>query len=309
MRIAVMGAGGIGGCLGGLLAKAGNDVSLIARGEHLDAIRENGLKLVRPDGEFIIKVEATSDPAEIGPVDLVLFTVKTFHNRHVITNLKPLMGHETSVITLQNGIESHEQLGAVLGPNNILPGAFWASSHILEPGVVVEDVTARISFGELDDTESLRALDIRKVFRDAGIETELSPDPLRVLWEKFILLSALAGITSAAQTRPKELLQFPDARKMFCDAMEEALAVGLAKGVELPADIAEVSLKYIDGLPDFQNSMHSDYEAGRATELDALSGAVIRLGKQIGVKTPVHNLLYSVLLPHKNGGPQKANQS
>jgi 2-dehydropantoate 2-reductase len=167
--------------------------------------------------------------------------------------------------------------------------------------VIAEDVGARISFGEVDDTDSLRALAIRKAFRDAGIETELSPYPLRVLWEKFIVLSALAGITSAAQTRPRELLQFPDARKMFCDAMEEALAVGLAKGIELPANLVQDSLKYIDSLPDFQNSMHSDYEAGRPTELDALSGAVIRLGKQIGVKTPVHNFLYSVLLPHKDG--------
>ncbi len=301
MRIAIMGAGGVGGCLGGLLAKAGNDVSLIVRGEHLEAIRENGLKIVRPDGEFVVQVEATDDPSEIGPVDLVLFTVKTFQNRHVITNLKPLMGPETSVITLQNGVESHEQLGTVLGPSNILPGAYWASSHIVAPGVIAEDVGARISFGEVDDTDSLRALAIRKAFRDAGIETELSPYPLRVLWEKFIVLSALAGITSAAQTRPRELLQFPDARKMFCDAMEEALAVGLAKGIELPANLVQDSLKYIDSLPDFQNSMHSDYEAGRPTELDALSGAVIRLGKQIGVKTPVHNFLYSVLLPHKDG--------
>ena len=305
MRIAIMGAGGAGGCLGGLLAKAGNRVSLIARGEHLQAICENGLKLVRPDGEFVVKVEATDDPSVIGPVDLVLFCVKTFQNRHVITNLKPLMGHETSVITLQNGVESHEQLGAVLGPSNILPGAYWGSSHIVAPGVIGEDVKARISFGEVDDTDSLRALEIRKVFRDAGIETELSPDPLGVLWEKFIVLSALAGITSAAQTRPKELLKFPDARKLFCDAMEEALAVGLAKGVDLPANIVQDSLKYIDSLPDFQNSMQGDYKAGRPTELDALSGAVIRLGKQIGVKTPVHNFLYSVLLPHKDGIPEE----
>jgi len=304
MRIAVMGAGGVGGCLGGLLARSGNDVSLIARGEHLAAIRENGLKIIRPDGEFVVQVEATDDPSEIGPVDLVLFTVKTFQNRHVITNLKPLMGPETSVITLQNGVESHEQLGAVLGPSNILPGTYWASSHIAASGVIVEVVGARISFGELDDTDSLRALDIRKVFRDAGIETEISLNPLGVLWEKFILLSALAGITSAAQTRPKVLLQFPDARKMFCDAMEEALAVGLAKGIELPVNLVQDTLKYIDSLPDFQNSMHGDYEAGKPTELDALSGAVIRLGKQIGVKTPVHNLLYSVLLPHKDGIPE-----
>ena len=303
MRIAIMGAGGVGGCLGGLLAKAGNDVWLICRGEHLEAIKANGLKLVRPDSEFVVKVNATDDPAEIGPVDLVVFTVKTYQNRHVITAIKPLMGPDTSVITLQNGVESHEQLGAVLGPSHILPGAYWASSHVISPGVIAEDVVAQISFGEVDDTESLRALDIRKVFREAGIETEIASDPLQVLWKKFIVLSALAGITSAAQTRPKELLLFPDARKMFCDAMEEALAVGLAKGIDLSDNLAQESLEYIDGLPDFQNSMHGDYENGRATELDALSGAVIRLGKQIGVATPIHNLLYSVLLPHKDGTP------
>jgi len=200
-------------------------------------------------------------------------------------------------------VESHEQLGAVLGPSNILPGAYWASSHILSPGVIGEDVPAQISFGEIDDTDSLRSPDIRKVFRDAGIETEISLDPLQVLWEKFIVLSALAGITSAAQTRPKELLKYPDARTMFCNAMEESLAVGLAKGINLPDNLVQDSLKYIESLPDFQNSMHGDYEAGRATELEALSGAVIRLGKQIGVKTPVHEFLYSVLLPHKDGFP------
>ncbi len=303
MRIAIMGAGGVGGCLGGLLAKAGNDVSLICRGEHLAAIKANGLKLIRPDTEFVVKVDATDDPAEVGPVDLVLFTVKTYQNRHVITALKPLMGPETSVISLQNGVESHEQLGAVLGPSHILPGTYWASSHVISPGVIAEDVMAQISFGEIEDTESLRALEIRKVFREAGIETEISSDPLQVIWQKFIVLSALAGITSASLTRPKELLQYQDARKMFCDAMAEALAVGLAKGIDLSENLVQESLEYVDSLPDFQNAMQGDYENGRATELDALSGAVIRLGKQIGVATPVHSLLYSVLLPHKDGVP------
>ena len=303
MRIAIMGAGGVGGCLGGLLAKAGDDVSLICRGEHLEAIKANGLKLVRPDTEFVVEVDATDDPAKIGPVDLVLFTVKTYQNRHVITALKPLMGPETSVISLQNGVESHELLGAVLGPSHILPGTYWASSHVISPGVIAEDVMAQISFGEIEDTESLRALEIRKVFREAGIETELSSDPLQVIWQKFIVLSALAGITSASLTRPKELLQYQDARKMFCDAMAEALAVGLAKGIDLSENLVQESLEYVDSLPDFQNAMQGDYENGRATELDALSGAVIRLGKQIGVATPVHSLLYSVLLPHKDGVP------
>jgi len=303
MRIAIMGAGGVGGCLGGLLAKAGNEVSLICRGEHLAAIKANGLKLIRPDTEFVVEVDATDDPAKVGPVDLVLFTVKTYQNRHVITALKPLMGPDTSVISLQNGVESHEQLGAVLGPSHILPGTYWASSHVISPGVIAEDVMAQISFGEIEDTESLRALEIRKVFREAGIETEISSDPLQVIWQKFIVLSALAGITSASLTRPKELLQYQDARKMFCDAMAEALAVGLAKGIDLSENLVEESLAYVDGLPDFQNAMQGDYENGRATELDALSGAVIRLGKQIGVATPVHSLLYSVLLPHKDGVP------
>ena len=303
MRIAVMGAGAVGGCLGGLLAKAGNDVSLIARGAHLEAIQANGLKLVHPGGEFVVEVKATDDPAQVGPVDLVLYTVKAYHNRHTISTLRPLMGQETSVLTLQNGVESHEQLGAVLGPQNVLPGALWGASRVQSPGVVVESADARISFGEVDETESLRALDIRKVFRDAGVETELSPDPMQVLWRKFIVLSTLAGITSAARTRFKELLQFSDARKMLCDAMEEALAVGLAKGVNLPSDLVQRSLEFLDGFPDAQISMHADFENGRPTELDALSGAVIRLGKQIGVPTPVHSFLYSVLLPHKDGAP------
>ena len=306
MRIAIMGAGGVGGCLGALLARAGNDVWLITRGAHLEAIQTNGIKLVRPSEKFVVEVEATNDPAQVGPVDLVLFTVKTFHNRLLVSAIKPLIGHETAVLTLQNGVESHEQLGAAHGSRIILPGTFWGSSQIQSPGVISEAVEARISFGEVDESESLRALDIRKVFRESGVETELSPDPMQVLWRKFIVLSAAAGITSAAQTRIKELLQSTDARKMFCDAMEEALNVGLAKGINLPEDLPQTSLEFMDLLPDFQNSMHADYEHGRPTELDALSGAVVRIGKQVGVKTPVHNFLYSVLLPNKDGIPDAA---
>ena len=303
MRIAVMGAGAVGGCLGALLARAGNDVSLITRGEHLEVIRSNGVKLIRRSEEFAVEVKAADNPAQVGPVDLVLFTVKTLHNRQIISNLRPLISPETSVLTLQNGVESHEQLGAVLGSKIVLPGAFWGSCQIESPGVIAEAVEARISFGEVDETESLRALDIRKMFRDSGVETELSPDPMQVLWRKFIVLSAAAGITSAAQTRIGELLQYADARKLFCQAMEETLAVGLAKGVNLPDDLVQKSLEFVDLLPDFQNTMHSDYEKGLPTELDALSGAVVRIGKQVGVPTPVHNFLYSVLLPHKDGAP------
>jgi len=283
------------------LAKAGNDVSLITRGDHLEAIQTNGLKLIRPGSKFVVQVKATDDPVKVGPVDLVLFTVKTFHNRHIISALKPLMGHETSVLTLQNGVESHEQLGAVLGSRNILPGAFWGSCQVQTPGVIAEAAKARISFGEVDDSESLRALEIRKVFRGAGIETELSPDPISVIWRKFVVLSALAGITSASQTRIKELLQYSDAHRMFCGAMEEALAVGLTRGVNLPWDLAQQSLEIIDGLPDFQ------FHARRLRERTAhRTGRPFRHGAQTrqtdcGANSSPYLLVFGATSPQRRG--------
>jgi len=302
VRIAVMGAGGLGGCLGGLLARSGNDVILIARGAHLDAIRRNGLRIKRRAEEFMVEVDATDEPSQVGTVDLVLFTVKTYHNPQAIPAIKPMVGPSTNVLTFQNGVESHDQLGAVLGSEHCLPGAFWASATIEAPGIIAEAVEARISFGEADGTESPRVQEIQRIFQDVGVVVEVSSDTLQVLWTKFVLLASAAGITSASRTRIKALIQYPEGRKLLLAAVSEAEAVGRARGVNLPQVIAEQRVSYIESLPDdFQTSMHVDLENGRPLELEALNGAVVRIGREVGVLTPIHSFFYAVLLPHKDG--------
>ncbi len=302
MRIAVMGAGGVGGCLGALLARGGNDVTLIARGEHLAAIRAHGIRLLREDDEFTVSVEATSNPAEVGPVELVLYTVKTYHNLDAIPALRPLAGPETTILTLQNGVQCHQEVEEELGSGHALPGAYWTSSQVEAPGVVrCIGQTPRLTLGEPDGTISKRALSIRDCLTEAGIEAEVSEDAMQVIWSKFVVLSCVAGITSAARTRIKRFIGFPEGRELFVAALREVDAVGRAKGVNLPPGLVDQSLEFIEGFPDFQNSMHADFEHGRPTELEALSGAVVRLGRETGVPTPVHQLIYSVLLPLKDG--------
>ena len=302
MRIAVMGAGGVGGCLGALLARGGNDVTLIARGEHLAAIRAHGIRLLREDDEFTVSVEATSNPAEVGPVELVLYTVKTYHNLDAIPALRPLAGPETTILTLQNGVQCHQEVEEELGSGHALPGAYWTSSQVEAPGVVrCIGQTPRLTFGEPDGTISKRALSIRDCLTEAGIEAEVSEDAMQVIWSKFVVLSCVAGITSAARTRIKRFIGFPEGRELFVAALREVDAVGRAKGVNLPPGLVDQSLEFIEGFPDFQNSMHADFEHGRPTELEALSGAVVRLGRETGVPTPVHQFIYSVLLPLKDG--------
>ena len=305
MRIAVMGAGGVGGCLGALLAHSGNDVSLVARGRHLDAIQNNGLRLKQEDGEITVHPAATAEPADIGPVELVLYTVKTYHNASAIPAVGPLAGPETAVLTLQNGVECHLQLAAALGPGHAMPGAYWTASSIESPGVIASVGPApRLSFGEERGGTSRRAEAIGNVLQEAGIVAELSPDPLRVLWSKFVVLCSIAGITSAARTRIKEFMQYPEGERLFVDAMREVDRVGRAMGVDLPEGMVEGSLEFIKGFPDFQNSMHADFENGRPTELEALNGAVVRIGRETGIQTPVNELIYSVLAPLKDGLPQ-----
>ena len=302
MRIAVMGAGGVGGCLGALLSRDGNDVTLIARGAHLNAIRSNGLRLQQDEAEFTVNVPATSNPVEIGPVDLVLFTVKTYHNNAAIPAIRPLVGPDTAVLTLQNGVECHRQLAAVYGPGHALPGAYWTASSVRSPGVVASvGPTPRLSFGEESGGTSARSESIRDVVLSAGIDVELSPDPLQVIWTKFVVLCSIAGITSAARTRIKEFIGDPRGLDLFAQAMREVAAVGRANGVNLPSGLVERQVEFIKGFPDFQNSMHADFENGRPTELEALNGAIVRMGRETGVPTPVNGYIYAVLLPLKDG--------
>ena len=302
MRIAVMGAGGVGGCLGALLARDGNDVSLIARGAHLDAIRANGLRLKQDEAEFTVDIPATSDPTEIGQVDLVLFTVKTYHNAAAIPAIRPLVGPDTAVLTLQNGVECHLLLASALGAGHALPGAYWTASSVESPGVIASvGPVPRLSFGEESGGITPRSEAIRDVLQSAGVDVELSPDPLQVIWSKFVVLSSIAGITSASRTRIREFIRDPRGLQLFTAAMREVDAVGRARGVNLPEGLVERQVEFIHGFPDFQNSMHADFENGQPTELDALNGSVVRMARETGIPTPVNDFIYAVLLPLEHG--------
>ena len=302
MRIAVMGAGGVGGCLGALLARDGNDVTLIARGAHLDAICSRGLLLKQDDDQFRVEVQATDDPAEVGLVDLVLFTVKTYHNTAAIPAIRPLVGPATTVLTLQNGVECHSRLAAELGPSHALPGAYWTASSVESPGVIASvGPTPRLSFGEENGGVKPRSEAVRDTLKSAGIDVELSADPLEVIWSKFVVLCSIAGITSVARTRIREFIQEPRGLELFTAVMREVDAVGRARSANLPKGLVERQVEFIKGFPDFQNSMHSDFEDGRPTELDALNGAVERMGRESGVPTPLNSFIYAVLLPLKDG--------
>ena len=302
MRVAVMGAGGTGGWLGAYLARAGNDVTFIARGAHLEAIRKSGLRLISRDAEFLVKAYATEDPAELGPVDLVLFCVKTYQNAAAFPVIRPLVGKETAVLTLQNGVESGDQLARVFGWPPILPGASWTTAHIESPGVIRQQTPwAKIVFGEVDGGKSQRALLIQEVFADAGIEGELSEDVTKVLWTKFLFVSPLAGITSASRTRTQRLVQYPESRAAVQATIREVEAVALAKDVNLDSTVVEETMRLADNAPDIQASMHVDIDQGRPLELEAMVGYVVRLGREVGIPTPIYELLYALLLPYKDG--------
>ena len=303
MRIAVMGAGGVGGYFGGLLAKAGNDVTFIARGEHLQAIRSKGLRVVHNAGEFVVDAAATDRPEEVGPVDLVMFTVKAYDTDSALGMMRPLVGQETTVLTLQNGVESHIAVEAAFGEGCALPGAAYVESRIDSPGVVVQTGhVARIVFGEASGEASSRVGKVREVMVSAGINAEASPDVLATLWAKFLFITAVAGLTSACRRRIGDLLGKPGYREVLVEAMREIEAVGRAKGINLDDEVVGQTMEYVEGaVKDITASMHLDLERGRRLELEIFNGAVVRMGRETGVATPVNDLLYLVLKPHVDG--------
>jgi len=303
MRIAVMGAGSIGGYFGGMLARAGNDVALIARGTHLDAINSGGLKVIRDDEEFTVRCQATDNPSTIGPVDVVLLCVKTYQNKTAVPMMRPLVGPATTVMCLQNGVDSYLAAGKVLGESSVVPGAAFIEAGVLAPGVVQQTGRiVRIILGETDGTESERCRVIRDSFLEAGVPTEVVPDVKAGLWTKFLFIATMAGVTSIARSTLAELLVQPHWRLVVLGCMEEIEAVGRSSGVDLPHDIVSDTVTYIDGqLGDMEASMYVDLLAGRPLELDALNGAVVRTGKDTKVATPINDVIYAMLKPLEDG--------
>ena len=302
MDIAVMGAGGVGGYFGGLLARAGHNVTFIARGPHLEAIRSNGLWVESGnDGVFTVPGNATDDPASAGLQDLVLFTVKMYDNDDAIHAIAPMVGPDTIVLTLQNGIDNGERLVEVYGAERVMIGSAYLEGRISEPGVVTQGGPGAASFGERTIGISERGERLYQVFSDANWRVDLLENMTGMLWKKFAYLSGSAGVCAASGCAYGELRSVPETRAAIEAAIAEALAVGDAAGAPLEPDSLEWSMNALDNFPATgMASLAKDFAEGRPVELEGLTGVVIRMGREHGVPTPVNNALYAVLKPRAN---------
>ena len=303
MKVAVMGTGGVGGYFGALLARAGHDVTFIARGAHLEAIRRDGLKVESNlSGDFIARATATDQPSSVGPVDFVLFTPKMYHNAEAIPAIKPMVGENTLVLSLQNGVDNGDRLAEVVGKEHVLLGAVYVHSIIKEPGVIQEmGQFARVVFGEMEPGINQRCQKLLSELQAAGWPVELAENMPAVLWTKFVFVAAASTVCSATGSPGAtygELRMTPEARQVLREAMEEIAAVGRARGVNLPSDVVEQSLAVVDRVGvDSRSSMAMDFAAGRRGELEGLAGTVVRLGQEADVPTPVNLVLYALLKP------------
>lgn len=299
MRIAVVGAGGVGGFFGGRLARAGHDVAFLARGANLEAIRERGLAVMSVEGDFSVEVEATDDPAEIGPCDVVLFCVKSYDTVSAATRLPPLMNADTAVVSLQNGVENEERLARAIGWNHVVGGVAYLFAALEAPATVRHTGgPGRLVFGEWDGRPSERLDHLAGACRDAGIPADISPDIRVALWSKFVFIVAQAGMTATVRLPIGEVRESPAAWRMFRAIAEEVVAVARAVGVALPAGIVHEAVGLAASLePGGYSSLHHDLVTGRRMELDALHGAVVRLAYEHNIPVPMNQAVLAVLEP------------
>lgn len=305
MKILVMGSGGIGGYFGAKLARAGEAVTFIARGAHLEAIRAHGLRIKSSgEGEFVVQALATDNPAEAGPADLVLFCVKSFDTEAAARALQPVVGPATAVLSLQNGVDNEEKIAAVVGPGHVLGGVAYVFATIESPGVIVHSLGGRVVFGELDGGERARAGQIRETLERANIPAELSTQIQRALWEKYIFLVPLSGLTALTRCPIGVIRSVPETRRLFRQIVEELVALAKAAGITLAPDAAAAVMKATDNLaPTAHSSLHYDLTHGKRLELEALQGHAVRLGERLGVPTPICSAVYAALKPYVNGPP------
>jgi 2-dehydropantoate 2-reductase len=303
MRIAVMGAGGVGGYFGGRLAQAGHDVGFVARGKHLEAIRAKGLALKSPLGDATLKVKATDKPAELGAAEVVLFAVKLWDTESAAQAIRPLVEKGGVVIPFQNGVESIERIAGVLGPERVMGGAAYIAGRIGEPGVIVQTgQMARLRFGPVLPAQKKVAEAFLAACKDAKIDAELNEDIVKVLWEKFVLLVAVSATTTVTRTNLGVVRADPDLRWMLEACMRETWALGRKRGVQLADELVAQTLKFVEGLPaEMRASMAADLEAGGKLEAPWLSGAVARMSQELGLEAPVNRAVYAALKPYVNG--------
>ena len=303
MKVLVMGAGGVGGFYGGILNRSGHDVTIVARGQHLESISHTGLRVEsRNFGNFTVHPKTTSKPAEDQTADLVLFCVKGYDNAEAISLITPAVGPNSTILTLQNGIGSGDQLAKAFGSENILLGATYIDGDKREPGLVTETGDSpRIVFGEPDGHISKRSEQIHEAFSTAGVPVELSDDVTKALWEKLVYITAWSGMICITRTFFPQILDTPEAAMMTRSVLEETFSVGKAKQVSLEKDIVENTLdvfRKVEGTP--VSSMFSDLQKGGRLEVSVLNGAVSRIGKEVGVNTPTNDFITACLLVAHN---------
>lgn len=290
----------MGGYFGALLARAGHEVTFVARGSHLEAMRARGLQVHSVHGDFHLHlVRATDRPEEAPPADLVLYAVKTYHIPETVEALPRLLGPEGVVLTTQNGVEAPDQVAAVVGAERTLAGAVWVVSRIEAPGVIRQECAfRRIVVGELDGRLTPRAQAIARAFAEAGTEGEATAEIRKVLWTKFLFIASIGGVGSVVRLPVGAWREVPETRALLEQAMREIEAVARAEGVILDPDAVPQTMAFIDHLASGATaSMQRDVEAGRPLEIEAMSGAVVRLGQRHGVPTPAHAFIYAALKP------------
>ena len=305
MRIAMMGSGGVGGFFGGRLANTGCDVTFIARGKHLEALRRNGLTIENEaQGNIHVpKVHATDDPATVGPVDYVILSVKLWDTESAARAVRPMVGPDTAVLSLQNGVIKDDILKSVLEPRNLMGGVAYVATTIARPGVIRQTGTMqRIVIGEHDGRASVRAKALHEALLRSGVKAELSEDVRRAIWEKYVFLVGLSATTTTMRRSIGPIRENPQTRAFLLEIMREVVAVGRALGVAIPEDYAETRLAFAEGLPaDMTSSMHHDLERGNRLEVAWLSGGVVELGRKAGVATPANRAVCDILALHAQG--------
>jgi len=304
MNIVIYGTGGVGGYFGARLAQPGNNkVTFIARGKHLEAIKKNGLQLKSIKGNYTVKsVNVSSDISELKEIDLILICVKTWQLKEVAEIIKPTINSETMVISLLNGCENQKVLREVLNKKQVLGGLCKVVSFVEDYGVINHVAyEPTIVFGELNNKKSKRALELEQVFKSAGITSKLASDIQKEIWTKYLYITTVSALGALTRATHGEMLASPQIKKMMWNTAEEILAVSKAKGVNLPEGIIEKQFKIIESLPfETTASLQRDMMDGKPSELEAQNGTVVRLGKELGIPTPINDFIYYCLLPQEN---------
>ena len=300
MKIAIVGTGGLGGYYGGLLARAGHEVTFLARGSHLDALRQKGLQVKSVHGDFsVVPAAATDRPEEIGPGGLVLVCVKTPALDAAARAVRAMVGQDTVVMGLQNGIDAADRLGAAVGLEHVLGAVTWIAANIEAPGVIRQSSTfRRIVLGELDGRITPRVQRTVATLQATGITVEPTDNIRKVLWTKFVFIAGFSGLGALTRLEAGDYRAVPETRALMTSLMREVEALARAAGVGLDRDVLDQALAIIDGAaPGMKPSMQRDVEAGRPSELESMIGVVTRKGRELGVPTPTADMVYAALLP------------